>query len=76
MQNDKILTSFHHITTGGIDDTRDLPQHNKSNSQQDNSQYQPKWSKIKIFLQKQEKDNVTHSLPSPYLFNIILDVLA
>ena len=53
--------------------SRPLPKHNKSNTQQTISQYQTKWRDT---WSNPSKIGVKTRLPTPYLFNIVFEVLA
>jgi hypothetical protein len=67
------LTPLPDKSLGEISDTRDILQHNKSNFQQTYSQNQLKWREIKAIELRSE---TKHYLLFPYLFNIVLEVLA
>ena len=46
---DKNPTFLHDKDLGEINDTRNIPKHNKSNRQQANSKHQIKWRNVKRF---------------------------
>ena len=67
------LTQLHDKSPGKIRDTSDK-HHNKGNLQKAHSQHQPKWREILIFpLNSGTRQGFSLS---PYLFNILLKVLA
>jgi DNA-binding ferritin-like protein (Dps family) len=73
----KHLTKFntlHGKSLGKIRNSRPIRKHSKRNIQQTSNQHQTKWRELEAILLKSE---TRQGCPlSPYLFNIILEVLA
>ena len=65
---------LHDKSPGENEYTKDIPERNIGNLEQAHRKYQPKCRELKVFLLKSETRQ--HCLLSPYLFNIIIGVLA